>query len=98
MCYQLFKTSPTRNLNTTDSRGRNLTFSNVNSPSYKGAQVEDVKPLLPEKGRYNLIVLFVRGNNLPTGNTQTLARNIFDLAGAASEVALRIFVIAVSPG
>ena len=40
-------------------------------------------------------MLFVGGNDLPTGNSQTYARNSSDLAVAAIEVALRIFVIAV---
>ena len=52
---------------------------------------------LPVKRRYDLIALFVGGNNLPTGTTRTLARNISELAVAASEVAFRVFVIAVPP-
>ena len=52
---------------------------------------------LPAKGRFDLIVLFIGGNDLPTDNTRTIARNISDLAVAASEVALRVFVIAVPP-
>ena len=97
MRFHLFKTSPTRNLTFTYSQGRNLTFHNFNIPVLPGAQVEDVRPFLPAKGRYDLIVVFVGGNDLPTGNIRTLARNISDPAVAASEVALRIFGIAVPP-
>ena len=97
MRYHLFKTSPTRNLIITDSLGRNLTFPNFNILVLPSARVRDVRPFLPAKGRYDLIVLFIGGNDLPTDNTQTVARNISDLAVAASEVARRIFVIAVPP-
>ena len=76
MRYHLFKTWPTRYLIITDSQGRNLTFSNFNILVLPGAQVEDVRPFLPTKRWYDLIALFVRGNDLQTGNTQTLARNL----------------------
>ena len=92
-----FQTSPSRNLITTDSQGKNLTFPIFNILVLPGAQVGDVRPFLPVKGRYYLIVLFIGGNNFSTGNTCTLAKNISDLVVAASEVALRIFVIAVPP-
>ena len=59
---------------------------------------------LSVKGRYDLIVFFVGGNDLPTnntdlptGNTEILARNNSELAVAGSEVALRVIVIAVPP-
>ena len=97
MRYHLFKTSPTRNLIITDSQGRNLTFPNFNILVLPGARVGDVRPFLPAKGRFDLIVFFIGGNDLPTDNTRTVARNISDLAVAASEVALRVFVIAVPP-
>ena len=88
---------PTRNLIITDSQGRNLTFPNFNILVLPGARVGDVRPFLPAKGRFDLIVFFIGGNDLPTDNTRTVARNISDLAVAASEVALRVFVIAVAP-
>ena len=97
MRYHLLKTSPTRNLIITDSQGRNLTFPNFNILVLPGARVGDVRTFLPAKGRFDLIVFFIGGNDLPTDNTQTVARNISDLAVAASEVALRVFVIAVPP-
>ena len=97
MRCHLFKTSSTRNLITTDSQGRNLTFPNFKILVLPGARVGDVRPFLPAKGRYDWIVLFIGGNYLPTGNTQTVARSISDLAVAASEVALRVFVIVVPP-
>ena len=98
MRYHLSKSSPTRNLIFTNSKGRNLTFPNINIlVVLPGAQNGDVRPFLPAKGRYDLIVLFIGGNDLPTDNAQTVARNISDLALAAPEVALRVFVIAVLP-
>ena len=97
MRYHLFKTSPSRNLIITESKGRNLTFPNLNILVLPGARVGDVRPFLPGKGGFDLIVLFIGGNDLPTDNTRTVARNISDLAVAASEVALRVFVIAVPP-
>ena len=97
MPYHLFKTSPTRNLIITDSQGKNLTFPNFNILVLTGARVGDVRPFLPAKGRFDLIVFFNGGNDLPTDNTRTVARNISDLDVAASEVALRVFVIAVPP-
>ena len=97
MRYHLFKTSPTSNLNITDSQGRNLTFPNFNILVLPGARVGDVRHFLPAKGRFYLIVLFIGSNVLPADNTRTVARNISDLAVAASEVALRVFAIAVPP-
>ena len=97
MRYHRFKTSPTRNLIITDSQGRNLTFPNFNILVLPGARVGDARPFLPAKGRFDLIVFFIGGNDLPTDNTRTVARNISDLAVAASEVELRVFVIAVPP-
>ena len=97
MRYHLFKTSPTFNLIITDSQGRNLTFSNLNVLVLQGARVGDMSPFLPAKGRFDLIVHFIGGNDLPTDNIETVAGNISDLAVAASEVALRVFVIAVPP-
>ena len=96
MRCHLFKTSFTRNL-ITESQGRNLTFSNFNILVLPGARIGDVRPFLPAKGRYDMIVLFVGGNDLPTDNTHDIAWNISDLAVAASEVALKVFVIAIPP-
>ena len=90
MRYHLFKTSPTRNLIITDSQGRNLTFPNFNILVLPGARVGDVRPFLPAKGRFNLIVFFIGGNDLQTDNTRTVARNISDLAVAPSEVPPRL--------
>ena len=95
MRYHLFKTSPTGNLKITVSQGRNLTFLNFNILVLPGAHVGDVRPFLPLKCRYDLTALLMGGDDLPTGNTQTVARNISDLAVAASEVALRVLVLAV---
>ena len=97
MRYHLFKASTTHNLIITDSQGRNLTFANFNILVLAGARVGDVRPFLPAEGRYDLIALFIRGNNLPTDNSQTVARDISDIALAASEVALRVFVLAAPP-
>ena len=97
MRYLLFKTSPTRNLIITDSQGRNLAFPNFNILFLPSARVGDVRPFLPANGQFDLIVLFIGGNDLPTDNTRTVARYISDLAVAASEVALKVFVIAVPP-
>ena len=97
MLIHFLKTSPTRNLIITDSQGRNLTFPTFNILVLPGARVGDVRPFLPAKSRYDLIVLFIGGNDLPTDNTQNVARNISDLAVPASEVALRVFVITVPP-
>ena len=72
-----------------------MTFPNFNILLLPGAQVGDVRPFLPVKGWYDLIVLFIGGKELPTGKSQTLANNISDLTVAASEVALRVFVIEV---
>ena len=97
MRYHFFKTSPTRNLIITDSQGRNLTFPNFNILVLPGARVGELRPFLPAKRRFDLIVLFIGGNDLPTDNTRSVAKKISDLAVAASEVALRVFVVAVPP-
>ena len=85
MRYHHFETSPTRNLIITDSHGRNLTFPNFNILVLQNAQV---RLFLLVKSRNDQLVLFIGGKDIPTGNTQILARNLSDLAVAASEAAL----------
>ena len=97
MRYHLFNSSPTRNLIITDSQRRTVTFANFNILVLPGARIGDMRPFLSAKSRYDLIVLFIGGNDLPTDKTRTVARNITDIAVAASQVALRVFVTAVFP-
>ena len=50
-----------------DSLARHLAFSNFNILAIQGGKIADVYSFIPESGRYEKIVLFIRANNLFQG-------------------------------
>ena len=95
--YRQFRTSSSRNLLIGDSHVRNLIFPNFNILSLPGARIGSVIDFLPEKGKYDLIVLFIGGNDLYERNVpssvseQDIANEISKLADELSLRAPKIF-------
>ena len=86
MRYHIFKESVQRNLLIADSQAKCLDFANFNILSLPGAKVHDVYNFIPRVGRFNIIVLFVGGNDLFQGklpskvSSEEVADKISDLA------------------
>ena len=95
MRYQLFKISKTRNLLISDRQGRGLDIANFNILSLPGAKVENVYNFIPKKGLYDLIVLFLSGNNIFATTSENLVRQISDLANLLLTKAKRVFVLGI---
>ena len=99
--YHQFRTSSSRNLLIADSQVRNLTFPNFNILSLPGARIGSVIDFLPEKGKYDLIVLFIGGNdayerNVPSSvSEQDIANEISKLADELSLRAPKIFILGI---
>ena len=99
--YHQFRTSSSRNLLIADSQVRNLIFPNFNILSLPGARIGSVIDFLPEKGKYDLIVLFIGGNdayerNVPSSvSEQDIANEISKLADELSLRAPKIFILGI---
>ena len=68
MRYHLFKVSKSRNLIIADSQARELDIANFNVLSLPGARVRHVLQFRSQKGDYDIVVLFIGGNDLFCGN------------------------------
>ena len=64
MRYHLFRSSPKKSLFIEDSQTRDLEFPNINILTLPEAKVNDVQRFIPPKGKYELIAIFVGGNDL----------------------------------
>ena len=95
MRYHLFKVSRTRNLIISDSQGKGLNIANFNILSLPGAKVEHVYKFIPKKDFYDIIVLFIGGNDLFTVTSENVARQISDLANLLVKGAKRVFVLGI---
>ena len=99
--YHIFKTSPTRQLLYADSQARNLRAGNLNVLSLPGASVRHFYNYLPPHNLFDLVILFVGGNDLYNYTRPTLtpatqvADDIVDLENFLSERASNVFVIGV---
>ena len=62
--FHIFKTAPTKTLLIADSQARHLKAGNLNIISLPGAKVRDVYNFIPPKNEFDLIILFVGGNDL----------------------------------
>ena len=95
MRYHLFKVSKTRNLVVSESQGKGLDIANFNVLSLPGAKIEHVYIFLPKKDLYDIIVLFIGGNNLFVTTSENLVRQISDLANLLSTKAKKVFVLGI---
>ena len=103
MRYHLFKTSPKKALQIADSQARYLTFGNINILLLPGATVNNVYQFVPPQGKYEIIVLFVGGNDLYSGYLPSVAtpQEVFEriesLANTLITVAKKLYVIGITP-
>ena len=95
MRYHLFKVSKTRNLLISDSQGKGLDIANFNVFSLPGAKIEHVYTFIPKRNVYDIIVLFIGGNNLFATTTKNLVRQISDLANLLLTKAKKVFVLGI---
>ena len=101
MRYHLFKVSKSRNLIIADSQARELDIANFNVLSLPGARVRHVYNFVPKKGDYDIVVLFIGGNDLFCGNIPStlsaddLVQEISDLANLLLTKAKKVFVLGI---
>ena len=62
--YHVYRTSSTKTLLIADSQARNLEAGNLNILSLPGACVRHVYNFIPPKDIFDIIILFVGGNDL----------------------------------
>ena len=103
MRYHIFKDSVQRNLLIADSQTKYLDFANFNILSLPGAKVHDVYRFIPRVSRFDIIVLFVGGNDLFQGkspskvSSEEVADKISDLANVLKSKADKVFVLGIPP-
>ena len=97
MRYHLFKVSSTRNLIIADSQAKGLETANFNILSLPGAKVRHVYNFIPKKDHYDIIVLFIGGNDLFCGKLESkltaegLVKEISDLANLLLTKSKKVF-------
>ena len=101
MRYHLFRSSLKKSLLIADSQTRDLEFPNINILNLPGAKVNDVQRFIPPKGKYELIAIFVGGNDLynyclpSESSVEQVAERICALADQLFLVTESVFVLAV---
>ena len=96
MRYNLLKVSKTRNLLISDGQVKGLDIANFNVLSLPAAEVENVYYFIPKKRNlYDLIVLFLDGNNLFATTSEILVWQISDLANLLLTKVKRVFVLGI---
>ena len=95
MRYHLFKVSKTGNLLISDSQGKGLDIANFNVLSLPGAKIEHDYNFIPKKNLYDIVVLFIGGNNLFATTSKNLVRQISDLANLLLTKAKKVFVLGI---
>ena len=99
--YHIYRTSSTKTLLIADSQARNLEAGNLNILSLPGACVRHVYNFIPPKGLFDIIILFVGGNDLYFFQKPTLtpasqvAHEIIDIANLLCHRAKVVYVLGV---
>ena len=99
--YHAYRTSSTKTLLMADSPERNLEAGNVNILSLPGACVRHVYNFVPHKDIFDIIILFVGGNDLyffknsTTTAASQVAREIIDLADLLCHRAKVVYVLGI---
>ena len=99
--FHIFKTAPTGTLLIADSQARHLKEGNLNIISLPGAGVRHVYNFIPPKNEFDLIILFIGGNDLfdDTEPSDTpapqIANELIELANFLSERAKQVFVLGI---
>ena len=103
MRYHTFKSSTTKNLLISDSHAKNPFFPNFNILSITGGRIKDVWLFLPSPSEFEIIVLFIGGNDLfefqrLSGiSSQSAADKISELAEHFKELSSKVFIIGIPP-
>ena len=103
MRYHTFKSSKTKNLLISDSQAKNLFFPNFNILSIPGGKIKDVWLFLPSPGEYEIIVLFIGGNDLfefqrlSGTSSKSAADQLSELAEHLKELLSKVFIIGIPP-
>ena len=99
--YHVYRTSSTKTLLIADSQARNLEAGNLNILSLPGACVRHVYNFIPPKDNFDIIVLFVGGNDLyffknpTTTPALQVAHEITDLANLFCDRAKVVYVLGI---
>ena len=86
------KRSKNRNLLILDNQGKVLDIGNFNVLSPPGAKLEHIYNFIPEKDLYDIIGLFIGSESLFATVSETLVRQISDLANLFLNKAENFFV------
>ena len=95
MRYHLFEVSKTRNLLISDSKGKGLDIAKFNVLSLPGAKIELVYNFIPKKDLYDIIVLFIGGNNLFVTSSENLVRQISNIPNLLLTKTKKVFVLGI---
>ena len=99
--YHVYRTSSTKTLLIADSQARNLKAGNLNILSLPGACVRHVYNFIPPKDIFDIIILFVGGNDLYFSKNPTttpalqVAHEITDLANLLCDRAKVVYVLGI---
>ena len=99
--FHVYRTSPTKTLLISDSQAREFDAGNLNVISLPGASVRHVYKILPPKGRFDVIILFIGGNDLynwtepSTIPAESVSKQIEEVANALCSRAKQVYVIGI---
>ena len=104
MRYHLFKSSSTNYLIIADSQVRHLSAGNFNILCVPGALIHNFYDFLPPPEKYDIIVLFVGGNNCYEPKKESaipavkIANDLSELAINLKKRCKKVFVIGIPRG
>ena len=100
--FHIFKEAPTKYLFLTDSQAMFLEAGNLKILSLPGASIRHLYDYIPPAGRFEIIILFIGGNDLFDGfelsskTPQKVARDLIELANfACQRTSSSVFVLGI---
>ena len=102
--FHTLRTSSSKNLLLTDSQARNIEFPNFNILSIPGARIAHAQQFLPIKDKFNIIVVFIGGNDLYSGtlpsslSEQQLVDELDFLGEQLCKLAKKVFILGIHHG
>ena len=94
-------TSSSKNLLLADSQARNIEFPNFNILSIAGARIAHAQQFLPIKDKFNIIVVFIGGNDLYDGtlpsslSEQQVVDELDFLGEKLFKLAKKVFILGI---
>ena len=107
MRFHILKSSTTKFLLISDSQTQYLTYPNLNILSIPGGKVCHDRNFLPKKGAYDIIIIFIGGNDLFETTTRAgipvfssvtpvqVANELIELAEEALLLTRKVYVLAI---